>query len=194
MQDGPASPSLQGADIVCAHIDNPGELCATGPRTASRRMASQPLSPGLAALSCRNWVGPNVTVALCSPQRLRAAIRHGRLDGAPSGRVRVVGRAGRAAQAPGIVQMAGRPLRNGDRVNIAGALKRGTTLTVRMRGRGRYRHRIYIARFANIRAQLRTHAATASGRALRLHVGADRVARATTRLGGMRARAVARAR
>lgn len=192
--DGPLSPLLQGVNIACASIDNPESFCDGGPRAASApRGDRQLLSPGLAAMSCRSWIGANVTAALCNPRRLRTAVRRGHLASRPTMRLGANGRSRRAAAAAGIVQLVGQPLRDGSRVRLRRTAKRGTTLMLRVRGRGRDRRNVYVARFSNMVDRLDRRTASAAGHALTVRIGRGRVSRSNVRLGGLRPSAVKRA-
>lgn len=191
--DGPPSPLLQGVDIACATIDNPEGFCDGGPRAASASgSVDQPLSPGLVAMSCRSWIGANVSAALCNPRRLRAAVRRGRMGGSPSRRLQGSGRRRGAAAAPGVVQLTGRPLRHGSRVRLRGKVTRETTLMLRVRGRGKNRKTVFVARFSNVARHLRSRNARTSSHTLRLRTGRGRLRRSTVRLGGLRPTTVRR--
>lgn len=193
--DGPQSPLNQTYSVVCAHLDNPEELCSPGPRTASvrRRRSRQPLSPGLVGLSCSSWIGTSVAAALCNQPALRAAIRTGHLRGVPTTRLGIGGRHARAVAAPGITQLAGAPLHDGSHVRLVGTPRLGTTLLLRIRGRGRYSRHIYIARFVHVQGTTRrAHAASAA--TLTLHVGPGRPTPTRATLGDSRAASVTPAR
>jgi hypothetical protein len=86
--------------------------------------------------SCGHWFGAGVAALLCSPRRLRHALRHERLGAKGAARIRLTERARRSgtlriASAPGVVQVVGRPLRFGDRLVVRGAVPRDARLFVR---------------------------------------------------------------
>jgi len=190
--DGPRGPLDRSLSFVCADVDNLEGTCFTGPRTAAhRRHPREVPSPGLVALSCNSWIGTGVAAAICDPRTLRRAVKLGRLAGAPTHRIAVAGRHGRSVSAAGIVQLAGQPFANGARIKLSRSVGRGATLMLELHGRGKARHHIYIARFANLAAKLRTsrHARSA-GASLRIQVGSERARRASVSLGGVRASSV----
>jgi hypothetical protein len=100
-----------------------------GPTATPRSMS--PLSSSTAAVGscCRPWSGPHVVVSICSPRRLRSALKAGTI--ARADRLDLSGSAIRSrasATGRGIAQLVGNPLRPSDRVAITGELRAGTQI------------------------------------------------------------------
>jgi hypothetical protein len=94
--------------------------------------------------SCSSWFGPDVAVLACDPRRLARGLREQRMGEPGSTRIRL-GRGGaRAASAPGLTQLLGRPLVSGERLELAGA-QSATDLRLRVRDRTG----VYVARFSS---------------------------------------------
>jgi hypothetical protein len=81
--------------------------------------------------TCAPWEGPFVTVSICDPARLRAAEHAGTLH--EEGHVKLVRRSKEddVASAPGITQMIGPILKEGDTIPIRGNVGAGSRIVVR---------------------------------------------------------------
>ncbi|HWM53860.1 MAG TPA: hypothetical protein VNO20_00500 [Solirubrobacterales bacterium] len=140
----PISPALQPVDIECASLDN-GEGCVTGPRGEEEGAFSAfaaepggtPVSPGLSALRCSSWTGPEVAVTACDPKLLRKAVMAGSVGASGSFDVSVPEGSGVAAEGSGIAQYLDSPLESGDEVKIAGHVTPRSQVVVRVSGHGR---------------------------------------------------------
>jgi hypothetical protein len=133
----PQSPGLQSTFIapwsaMCAP-DNESSACAS---TRRRRVTLAE-----AASTCSSWFGESVRAVACRPAQLHSSIRRAALGRRANLRMQLVtgrSRSGRvtSAGAPGLAQLAGRPLRARDRLVVTGTL-RGARLFVRARTRAK---------------------------------------------------------
>ena len=124
--DAPGSPGTQER-FKCPWAANFGDATACTSRT--RR-----LTAGELARHCGTWVGAGVAALACDRGRLRHALRHEALG--RRGRMAIRGSSGRrAASAPGLAQVAGRPLRPHESLRFTG-LTDGVSIAVRASYRG----------------------------------------------------------
>lgn len=86
--------------------------------------------------SCERWFGFDVSGLACSPSRLAEALAGADLGSRGQVRFTALGteNATSVASAPGLAQGVGRPLRRGDRVEIAGELPSDMRLMFRLAG------------------------------------------------------------
>lgn len=124
---GPNSPKSPGNQrrYSCPWTANSQDqtVCSAAAATSADRHA--------AFQRCDSWAGGDVVAALCSPARLRSAIRNRALG--RTGRFRLVppSRKVRGASAPGIAQLVGRPLRSTQSIGIRGRVPSDAILTIR---------------------------------------------------------------
>jgi hypothetical protein len=124
------------------------EAASALPHGRALRDASNPAA-------CGNWFGSGVSVVVCDPTRLKAAVDAGQLHRRGSFSGSTTARDAHRASAPGLVQILSSPLRVGDTATIVGPSSRSTVLFVRgADGRGM----AWEARFANVRLRRSAHA------------------------------------
>jgi hypothetical protein len=130
------------------------------------------------ARGCGAWFGGGVAGVACSPGRLRAALRRGRLRGRRGFALRR-GRGGPGAgSAPGIAQVLGEPLRGREPLVLSGPAPAGTAVMARAAFGGR----VFEAAFHGVRVR-------AGGRAVARFARRDGGVVASARLPGGRVRA-----
>jgi Tol biopolymer transport system component len=88
------------------------------------------------ATACPNWAGGMVVGAVCSPSRLRTAVRAGRMGRRGHFRILLAGRHGPTASAPGVAQAIGAPLAPGARLRVSGTAPQDALLMVRAKTHG----------------------------------------------------------
>ena len=86
-----------------------------------------------APMYCNNWFGAGVAAVACQQRRMRGALRKRQLGHRGKFTIRLITQRRRAATAPGLAQVLGRPLRPGERAEVSGTVPRGTELLVRAR-------------------------------------------------------------
>jgi hypothetical protein len=106
-----------GTNLLCSGADCP---------QLRRRAFARQAEPR----ACSTWFGGDVVAALCAQAPLRHALTHHELGGRGSFTMILAHPRRKAATAPGLAQLLGRPLRPGGRVAITGALPPGTRLFV----------------------------------------------------------------
>jgi hypothetical protein len=122
----PQSPGNQ-TRYTCA-ASGYGGGCTRLPGSRTPQSAHRSLATGASPRDirqCAAWAGGSVAVLACDPQLLRQSILHHRLRHAGALRLRVAGH--RSGNAPGLAQVVGEPLRDGDKIVFSG---RGTLRTI----------------------------------------------------------------
>lgn len=147
----PATESPRGPAFQAPHWDQPwgGECgdgndgCVMTGKRAVRARPSLKRSPGFAADGCDNWFAGAVVTVVCSPRRLRGALRHRTVGrhGAlhirrPLARLSHRGRR-TAASANGLTQLVGAPMHLGETLELRGRAPSDAELLVRGLVKGR---------------------------------------------------------
>jgi hypothetical protein len=101
---------------------------------AQRATGSSYHSPGEAAAWCSTWNGADVAATVCDPAQLKHAAEHGTLGEPGKVGVSIEGARGStaAASAPGIAQLSGPLLNDGDHLALSGAISPNAVLSVRV--------------------------------------------------------------
>ena len=138
----PTSPAAPSPSDHGPHFFAPwtGVSCESGALCPSRARSREPLY-------CHNWLGEGVAAVACHERTMRGALRERRLGRDGSFTIRLVTQDRRAATAPGLAQVLGRPLRVGERATVSGRLPRDSELLIRV-GRGQ---RLVTAVFDHLR-------------------------------------------
>lgn len=212
----PESPGRQGIDIDCSEYNNdvsqddhtPGG-CVFSPHARARadrfrhsskrrrgrtrltkakpRQGGSYRSPGEVASSCGSWLGEGVAAAVCDQAQLSRAVDQTRLDEPGQIDLRVAGRSEGAASAPGITQLTGSFLRDGDRLVLSGRTTAGAELSVRVADPAH--HQTAIAKFG-AGDLLPQRSIRGTGRRLRIGLRHGRAGRLSVRINGHAAKSV----
>jgi hypothetical protein len=122
---------------------------------------------------CGSWFGPGVVALVCDAGQMQRALDYNTF-GRARGSLTIHAPAGsKVGSTAGLVQVVGRPLRNGDKVELVGKVPARAELRLRVRARGK---RIAVARFTGAalrRGRLRVNVAQRGTRALVWLVRAD---------------------
>jgi hypothetical protein len=165
---GAETPGTQGRYLEpWIATDIPQQMAVQSARTDATTPAT------LDEADCGSWFGPGVVALTCAKGQMQRALDRNTF-GRVRGSLRIRTRAGsNVGSTAGLVQVLGRPLRNGDKVELVGKVPARAELRLRVRAAGK---RIAVARFtaAALRSgTLRVNVAQRGARALVWLVRAD---------------------
>lgn len=186
------SPANQSISVECADHDN-GEGCVAGPRGDEEPLAaalglSEPISPGLSAVSCASWIGEGVSAAVCNPKALKRAVLAGVVGSNPELRVAVPGAQNGLASGRGIAQVAGNGVRDGSEITLSGRVDADATVWVRV-NRGSER-RPLLGKFELAPSELEDRDRLSGKIRLRVGVGQSPTGAPKLQLGSLKAQRV----
>jgi hypothetical protein len=120
------------------HFSAPWEnTCADDSNCPSQSGSSAPaMMSAQTTADCGSWFGAGVVALVCDPSELRSALRSRNLGKRGRLRVSVVSGQRTAAAAPGIAQVMGQPLADGEQIELSDPVGDGARLYVRFRSEG----------------------------------------------------------